>query len=295
YLYTRGGLISLRYDGTDRRTHLQVKSPPLGFSDEPDPADDVLASPDGNWVLAHIMNQLYVTAMPEVGGEAPTIMVNAASVPLKKITDIGADYFAWADGGKTITWAIGPSFFRQSLSSISFEPPKEEKKEGEEKDEAKKDADKKDAGAADAQKKDETKKDEQAEKKPEKFKEQEKSVEEFRVDLEFPRKILKSTIVLRGATVITMKRHHARLRRHPRALVRDSPRHPRYPKLELPRQRRLWRDHRPRRPDRHQRHVRLRRPRRHRRHHRLARFLHRPRRFLQQQFPIRRRSKGRAH
>ncbi|HKI70920.1 MAG TPA: amidohydrolase family protein, partial [Verrucomicrobiae bacterium] len=205
YLYTRGGLISLRYDGTDRRTHLQVKSPPLGFSDEPDPADDVLASPDGNWVLAHIMNQLYVTAMPEVGGEAPTIMVNAASVPLKKITDIGADYFAWADGGKTITWAIGPSFFRQSLSSISFEPPKEEKKEGEKKDEAKKDADKKDAGAADAQKKDETKKDEQAEKKPEKFKEQEKSVEEFPVDLEFPRKILKGTIVLRGATVITMK------------------------------------------------------------------------------------------
>src|SRR5207248_6885076 len=105
-------------------------------------------------------------------------------------------------------WAVGPSFFRQPLSAISFEPPKEEKKEGEKKDDAKTetktDGDKKDA-PADAQKKDETKKDEQAEKKPEKFKEQEKSVEEFPVDLEFPRKILKGTIVLRGATVITMK------------------------------------------------------------------------------------------
>src|SRR5207245_1900448 len=206
YLYTEGGLISLRYDGTDRRTHLQVKAPPLGFSDEPGPADDVRVSPDGNWVLAHIMNQLYVTAMPVVGGEAPTIMINAGSVPVKKITDIGADYFAWADDGKTITWAVGPSFFRQPLSAISFEPPKEEKKEGEKKDEAKTegDKDKKDA-AADAQKKDETKKDEQAEKKPEKFKEQDKSVEEFPVDLEFPRKTPKGTIVLRGATVITMK------------------------------------------------------------------------------------------
>ncbi|HYL85813.1 MAG TPA: amidohydrolase family protein [Candidatus Angelobacter sp.] len=192
YLYTPGGLISLRYDGTDRRTHLQVKAPPLGFSDEPGPADDARVSPDGNWVLAHIMNQLYVTAMPVVGGEAPTVMVTGGSVPVKKITDIGADYFGWADDGKTITWAVGASFFRQPLSAISFEPPKEEeKKEGE----AKKEGDKKD----------EAKKDEKAEKKPEKFKEQEKSVEEFAVDLEFPRKTPKGTIVLRGATVITMK------------------------------------------------------------------------------------------
>src|SRR5262249_13562132 len=197
YVYTQGGLISLRYDGTDRRTHLQVKAPPLGFSDEPGPADDVRVSPDGNWVLAHIMNQLYVMAMPVVGGEAPTIMVNGASVPLKKVTDIGADYFAWADDGKTITWAVGPSFFRQPLSAISFEPPKEEKKEGEKKDDAKTDAkaegDKKDV-AADAQKKDETKKDEQAKKEPEKFKEQDKSVQDFPVDLEFPRKTPKGTI-----------------------------------------------------------------------------------------------------
>ena len=142
--------------------------------------------------------------MPVVGGEAPTVMVNGPSVPLKKVTDIGADYFSWADSGKTITWAVGASFFRQPLSAISFEPPKEEKKEGEKKDEAKTEGDKKDAGG-DAQKKDETKKDEQAEKKPEKFKEQEKSVEEFPVDLEFPRKAPKGTVVLRGATVITMK------------------------------------------------------------------------------------------
>jgi Tol biopolymer transport system component len=203
YLYTEGGLISLRYDGTDRRTHLQVKAPPLGFSDEPGPADDVRVSPDGNWVLAHIMNQLYVTAMPVVGGEAPLIMITGASVPAKKLTDIGADYFGWADDGKTITWAVGASFFRQPLSAISFEPPKEEKKEGEKKDGDAKDADKdkkESAQSADAKKDDK-----KEEKKPEKFKEQETTVKEFAVDLEFPRKTPKGTIVLRGATVITMK------------------------------------------------------------------------------------------
>src|SRR5260370_36241324 len=142
--------------------------------------------------------------MGGVGGEAATMMISRASVPAKKLTDIGADYFAWADDGKTITWAVGASFFRQHLSAISFEPPKEEKKEGEKKEDTKKEGDKKEAPPADA-KRDETKKDEQAEKKPEKLKEQENTVEEFAVNLEFPRKTPKGTVVLRGATVITMK------------------------------------------------------------------------------------------
>src|SRR5260370_17212705 len=83
--------------------------------------------------------------MGGVGGEAATMMISRASVPAKKLTDIGADYFAWADDGKTITWAVGASFFRQHLSAISFEPPKEEKKEGEKKEDRKKEGDKKEA------------------------------------------------------------------------------------------------------------------------------------------------------
>src|SRR5713226_5597374 len=204
YVYTPQGLVSLRYDGTDRRTHLVVKGQGLYFAEEPVPADDLVPSPDGQWVLAHVMNQLFVIAMPIVGGEPPTVNIATPAVPTKRLTDIGADYFAWADDGKTITWAVGASFFREPLSAISFEPPKDEKKEGEKKEDAKKEGDKKDAAPAEA-KKDEAKKDEQAEKKPEKFKEQENTVEEFAVDLEFPRKTPKGTIVLRGATVITMK------------------------------------------------------------------------------------------
>src|SRR5262249_33107598 len=142
YLYTPAGLISLRYDGTDRRTHLQVKGQGFFAADEPVPADDIVPSPDGQWALVHIMNQLYLVPMPVVGGEAPTVNVMTPAVPVKRLTDVGADYFGWADGGKTITWAIGPSFFRQAISSVSLEPPKEEKKD--EKKDAKKDDDNKD-------------------------------------------------------------------------------------------------------------------------------------------------------
>jgi Tol biopolymer transport system component len=190
YVYTPQGLVSLRYDGTDRRTHLQVKGMGLYFAEEPVSADDVKASPDGQWVLAHVMNQLYVLPMPTVGGEAPTVNVTTPAVPVKRLTDIGADYFGWADDGKTIVWAVGASWFREPLSAITFEPPKDEKK----------DADKQ---AGDAQTADASKSEKKEE--PKKFKEEDKNVQEVKVVIEVPRKTPKGTIVLRGATVVTMK------------------------------------------------------------------------------------------
>jgi Tol biopolymer transport system component len=186
YVYTPGGLVSLRYDGTDRRTHLQVKGQGLYFFEEPIPADDIVPSPDGQWALAHVMNQLYLLPLPAASGEAPVVNVMSPSVPVKRLTDIGADYWAWADDGKTITWGVGASFFRQPLSSISLAPPKEEKKR-------------------DAEAGDKDKKGSMGETKPEKFKEQEKDVQEIAVDLEVPRKTPKGTILLRGATVVTMR------------------------------------------------------------------------------------------
>jgi Tol biopolymer transport system component len=217
YVYTPQGLVSLRYDGTDRRTHIQVKGQGLYFFEEPIPADDVQPSPDGQWVLAHVMNQLYLIAMPVVGGEAPTVNVSTAAVPAKRLTDIGADYFRWADDGKTITWAVGSSLFREPLSAISFEPPKDEdKKDADKKDGDKKEGDVKDAkdnekkdGSAqqtETTKKDDKKDGKKEEKKePKKLKEEEKDVEEIAVTLEVPRKTPKGSIVLRGATVVTMK------------------------------------------------------------------------------------------
>ena len=199
YIYTPQGLVSLRFDGTDRHTHIQVKGQGGYFAEEPTSADDVQASPDGQWVLAHVMNQLYVTAMPVVGGEAPTVNVSSPSMPVKRLTDIGADYFNWADDGKTITWAVGASLFREPLSAISFEPTKEEEK----KEAEKKEAEKKDAGAQSADASKDEKKDEKKEAKM--LKEEDKNVQEIAVDLEVPRKTPKGTIVLRGATVVTMK------------------------------------------------------------------------------------------
>ncbi|HET9401703.1 MAG TPA: amidohydrolase family protein [Candidatus Acidoferrales bacterium] len=202
YFYSREGLLSMRYDGTDRRTHLKVTGTGLYTSEGPAPADDVIASPDAHWVLAHVMNQLYVAAMPEVGGEAPTVNVNSSIVPIKKITDVGADYFSWADDGKTITWAVGSSYFRVPLSSITFEPAK--KAEDADKSAEPSGSSGEKGSGADAAKSssgNQGDKSKVAEKPPQKNPQQ----QEYRAPVEATRKIPRGTLLLRGATIITMK------------------------------------------------------------------------------------------
>jgi Tol biopolymer transport system component len=166
YVYSNQGLISLRFDGTDRRTHLKIVG--KGWGAEPTPAQDARISPDGRYALALVNNQLYVVAVPRIGGDPPTVNVSSASVPVRKLTEVGADHLAWADGGSTLTWGLGSSFFRLRLADVTFEPAKES--EGEEPEEERK-----------------------------------LPVEEIEAVIERPRHIPKGVIALRGARVITMR------------------------------------------------------------------------------------------
>ncbi|MEE8257569.1 MAG: amidohydrolase, partial [Acidobacteriota bacterium] len=58
------GLVSMRYDGTDRRTHIRVTGAGLYSAEKPVGANDIRISPDGRWALAHVQNQLYILAVP---------------------------------------------------------------------------------------------------------------------------------------------------------------------------------------------------------------------------------------
>ena len=41
---------------------------------------------------------------------------------------MGIDHLAWADGGSTITWGLGSSFFRLPLADVNFDGSEEERK-----------------------------------------------------------------------------------------------------------------------------------------------------------------------
>ncbi len=117
FIYDAGdGLVSIRYDGTDRRAYLKVTGYTYpGPGAEPDPADEILIAPDTDRVLAQAGNNVYLVTLPQVGGETPSINVSdpsAAPFPVKRLTQIGGDFIGWAADGHSVYWSIGRSFFR---------------------------------------------------------------------------------------------------------------------------------------------------------------------------------------
>ncbi|PYX40917.1 MAG: amidohydrolase, partial [Acidobacteria bacterium] len=203
YLYSDAGLTSLRYDGTERRVIVKVvgKSwfPQPPEKGEGNPADDVRLSPDGNWALAQVSTQLYLLAVPHMGGEAPTVDINKSVLPLSKLTDVGTDYIAWSNDSKTITWAVGSTFLRLPIDKVVFEKPKSPDDKDKEKDAASKPEPKPEPPKARQAKKDSsagaTSSDSNA--SAEEQKKNKPKPEEVAVKLEFPRHHPSGTVVLR--------------------------------------------------------------------------------------------------
>ncbi|MEZ4423361.1 MAG: amidohydrolase family protein [Gemmatimonadota bacterium] len=182
FVYSREGLISLRYDGTDRRTHLKVTGPQSPRSPQPPPAEAVLMRPDGRWALAAVENQLWVVAVPPVQSDPASVSVRSPSVPAKRITDIGADYFAWTDDGATLTWGIGSTFYQRPFASLDFTPESGGGRAGG----ARSDSTGADSASVAA------------------ALDEDPSVVAVEIVMEFPRATPSGTMALRGATVITM-------------------------------------------------------------------------------------------
>ncbi len=123
YYTTPQGVVSVRADasnghGADLRKHLRVDGLHAWTSPgNPVPLAEGVLSPDGQWLLATMANQLYVIAVPPAAADVPLVnlTLDQSKRPSLQISRLGADYYAWADGGRTITWAIGSTFFRRSF------------------------------------------------------------------------------------------------------------------------------------------------------------------------------------
>ncbi len=207
YVYSNQGLISMRYDGTDRRTHIRVTGPGRSDATRQPAAETVLMRPDGDWALAKVNNQLWVVAVPPAVGDAPSVSVRSPSVPVKRITDIGADYFGWADGGDTVFWAVGSTVYRRPFDSIDFtpeEPGDDEQDEGGEETEPAGVAEQGEPGAEDVEPEEGEEAEQEEEEEPAEPLDFDDAVEALEIVLEFPRAKPEGVVALRGATVITM-------------------------------------------------------------------------------------------
>ena len=115
-------------------------------------------------------------------------------MPVYRLSDDAGGYVRWADGGKTITWALGNTFYRLPLSG-ALDFAREQRRKAEEKE--KKEAAEKDAPATEKDKEDKEKEKVQEARVP--------KAETIAIALTAPRATPEGSFVLHGARVVTMK------------------------------------------------------------------------------------------
>lgn len=180
------GLISMRWDGTDVREHVQVRGGAAAGAGQGPTAGLIMMAPVGDQAMALVGNQLYTVTVPRgVGGEAPTISVanpDNASFPASRLTDIGAQFPTWGPTGETVHWALGNAHFVYNLAdaeavAAAEEEASRDEDEDEDADEEEGDDEDDDTGYRPA---------------------------EYRVEIEVDRDIPNGVIALTGARIVTM-------------------------------------------------------------------------------------------
>src|SRR4029453_808184 len=168
-------VVSIRLDGTDRKTHLRLPA-----------VDDLSPSPDGQWVAFTSRDNVYVAALPMTQTKEPaTVGAKEGAVPVWRLSDAAGSSVEWAANGTVITWSLGDTFHRLPFAdAMKFVQDQK-------------------ARAADEAKA-EGKKDEPAKDKP-----QVPASQQIQITLTMPRPAPQGSFVLRGARVLTMKRDAA--------------------------------------------------------------------------------------
>lgn len=182
------GLISIRWDGTDEKEHLQLTGiTTYGSSIDMIHAHDgshnilpgdekawrennkaskpseIRISPDGKTALAKINNDVYSVTIPKYGQTPKMSLAKAdnAAFPAMKLTVMGGEFPAWSGDSKKIHWSLGASHFiydlaagkayADSVATAKKEAAKKKEKE-EDKEEKDKEGDKEKEEKADEKK-----------------------------------------------------------------------------------------------------------------------------------------------
>ncbi|MBL8269851.1 amidohydrolase family protein [Steroidobacter sp.] len=108
------GLVSVRWDGSDRRVELRVVGWD-GMKLMRVLADEILMSPDGTRALALLNNQAWSIQLKAQRDARQDIVLpdQATATSAVRLSSVGADFIAWSrDSGAR--WSLGSSLFAQS-------------------------------------------------------------------------------------------------------------------------------------------------------------------------------------
>ena len=222
YLYLGGGpfggtgasgLVSLRYDGTDRRNLISFKGPGIYGAEESVGAEDIRMSPNGRYVLMQHAHQLYVSPLLNPNLQNVAVDVGSPSIPLAKITDVGADFFGWSKDGEIIYWSVGHHVYQRPVDSVSFADDEEDDDEDDDEDDGSSSASESSTESStepnpegeDASENAVAAAESEEENSPEPLAEEHESVTETAIEIYMARFEPEGTLALVGATIIPME------------------------------------------------------------------------------------------
>ena len=122
YIYSPQGLMSMRFDGSDRRIRLKVVGPNTRGAVEPPAARDVRINAKGDRALAVVDAQLWLVPVPRTGIDAPVIDVSKPGLPVRKLTRVGVDGYDWARDGTRLYVSTGASLKTIQLDDAGLAP-----------------------------------------------------------------------------------------------------------------------------------------------------------------------------
>ncbi|MEQ9397918.1 MAG: amidohydrolase family protein [Longimicrobiales bacterium] len=175
------GLVSIRWDGTDRKGHVRVRGATPRGSSQPMNAGLILMAPRGDQAVADVNGYLYTVTVPRVGGETPTISVSNpgnAQFPARRLTDMGGEFPAWSADGRTVHYSLGNALFSYDLDAADAWDEANEASSDEDEDADEEEGDDEDDDGY----------------RP----------VEVRVEIEADRDTPRGVVVLRGARIVTM-------------------------------------------------------------------------------------------
>ncbi len=144
YMNAAGSLISIKWDGTDQKTHARIsgittygsiamhKGKPLADpcivpeklttddareNNPATPASEIWLSPKGEKAIAKVNNNIYAVTIPSTGKMISISVADAstAEFPSKKLTEIGGEFPAWSADGTKIHYSLGAAHFVYDL------------------------------------------------------------------------------------------------------------------------------------------------------------------------------------
>ena len=104
---TKSELVSVRLDGTDKRTLATINAETY----------EAVPSPDGRWVAFAVREDIYLAALP-VSAETPSIGEARGPGPVKRVTREGGIDIHWEEGGGALAWTFANTFHHIDVDEV---------------------------------------------------------------------------------------------------------------------------------------------------------------------------------